>query len=982
MPARSSRALCVVLFILAVPVHLAAQQDRSPGTKETATVQSLDGKLVDRLPVDRLREAAILLPGVVSGENGGVSLRGGRVEDVAIYLDGIPVSPGYRKSAIGFDPASIPGPAQSFLDIGTNSLASMEVVTGPLNSAFGRGQAGVIRLTTPTPGDRLDARGSFESDRPFGSQHGPGLNRLQGLAGGRLVNRLRVFAAATVEGRASAESGPGAENEPLFRGVGVDTVVAVPSQLNDPFADTVFVNVSRFAIARGRCDEFSGSANPDIADNYGQECQGVRIPATGRSNYQLLGRLDYEAGVHTSLWLSGMASRDQVRYVAPNVVSLPLAGFKGTSRALTLGARHGLSLSGRPMTLNLALSLQRDATVGGPLSPASERDTRDGFFLSGLEFLYDPESFPVNSELVRNIRENIPGSRRSPLDLENTNQYSLINRYRNSAYGLDGGPESGGPSGRLMFLKENRTVGSGSVAWQYHRLHSIRAGAEFTRYGLAGYSHDLTSQAFSDAFIANPVQSAIYVEDQVHAGNFTIIAGARYDRFSSDAERPFVLDTVGSSPRFNTYSYFPIPNSYGNGGITFNGRPLVKFVPDEARSAVSPRIQVAFALNRGTTIRLGVARQSQMPDLSLVLSGVNTDLRVTNTNHVYGGDLDLERTTLYEIGIQREIDRRFTLDASVYTRELDDQAVALLQPFRDPARFGELVDIRQVTSLGLGRVRGFDARIDIRAGILTGILGYAYQKSERELGDNVPGGGSTPLENSRPHTLTAGWALEAPRNGGRGLVNSLIRNAAVYGSFRFTSGTAYTRCAAESGNESILSGEICATTFEGKFFGSRLPSTKYFDLRVTRGFTVAGRELVAYLDGRNILNFENVLQVYAVNGKTSNPAEASQVYSQDSAGFADVGVANGIRQANGDLDFNFNGMVASGCANFVNSTFTPAAPDCVYLIRAEERFGDGDHVFTLAEQRHASEAAYNTVRGRSTFLGAPRRLRIGLEVRF
>jgi hypothetical protein len=974
MPARSPLwATSSLLLILALPVQLAAQEPRAPEPKQSATVQTLDGKLVDQLPVDRIREAIILLPGVVSGQNGGVSLRGGRVGDVATYLDGVPVSPGYRKTEFIFDQDRIPAPGQSFLAVGTNSLTALDVVTGPLSPSLGRGQAGVILLHTLIPNNRFDARGSIESDRPFGSLHGPGIDRLQGLAGGRILDRLRVTATATIEGHESVETGPGAPDEPIFVASGVDTTVAVPSAINDPLADTVFVDVSRFAIARGRCDEFSASTNSDIADNYGRECQGTRIPATGSSSYQLLGKIDYALGAQTSLWLTGLASRDQLRSLE---FSVPPAGFKGTSRVVTLGARHGFSLSGRPLSLNLALSFQRDQTIGGPLSPAGERESRDGFLLSGLEFLYDMESFPVNDELINNIRDNIAGSRRSPLDLENTSQYSLINRYRNSAYGLDGGPEAGGPFGRLMFLKENRTVAAGSAAWQYHPAHRIRAGIEITRYSIAGYSHNLTSQAFSDAFIADPVQSALYLEDEIKVSNFAIIVGARYDRFRSDAERPFVLDTVSSSARFGTYSYFPVPNSYGSGGITFNGQPLVKFLPDEARSAISPRIQVAFAPARATTIRLGVARQNQMPDLSLILSGTNTDLRVTNTQHVYGGDLDLERTTIYEFGARHEVSSVFALDASVYSRELDDQVVARLQAFRDPSRLGSQVDIRQVTSLGLGRVRGMDARLDVRTGMLTGIVGYSYQKA------GSGSAGDTPLENSRPHTFTSVWAVEVPQDWGRGIVGTILRNVSLYGAFRYTSGTAYTRCPAETGNESVLSGETCFRVFEGDFFGARLPSTKHLDLRASRTFEIAGRELVAYLDGRNILNFENVLQVYAVTGKTSNPTEAIEVFSADSAGFADVGVANGIYRSNGEIDLTYGGAVAAGCGNFVNPQSTPSAPDCVYLIRAEERYGDGDHVFTLAEQRRASDAAYRVARGRPTFLGAPRRLRLGLEVRF
>jgi len=56
--------------------------------------------------------------------------------------------------------------------------------------------------------------------------------------------------------------------------------------------------------------------------------------------------------------------------------------------------------------------------------------------------------------------------------------------------------------------------------------------------------------------------------------------------------------------------------------------------------------------------------------------------------------------------------------------------------------------------------------------------------------------------------------------------------------------------------------------------------------------------------------------------------------------------------------------------------------DCVYLIRAEERYGDGDGVFSLAEQRAASGAFDEACRGEHQFSGDPRRVRFGVQVGF
>ena len=66
----------------------------------------------------------------------------------------------------------------------------------------------------------------------------------------------------------------------------------------------------------------------------------------------------------------------------------------------------------------------------------------------------------------------------------------------------------------------------------------------------------------------------------------------------------------------------------------------------------------------------------------------------------------------------------------------------------------------------------------------------------------------------------------------------------------------------------------------------------------------------------------------------------------------------------------------------MNNAGASAVADCVYLIRAEERFGNGDGVFTLAEQQAASDASYMVNRGTNSFTGQGRRLRLGLELNF
>jgi hypothetical protein len=46
----------------------------------------------------------------------------------------------------------------------------------------------------------------------------------------------------------------------------------------------------------------------------------------------------------------------------------------------------------------------------------------------------------------------------------------------------------------------------------------------------------------------------------------------------------------------------------------------------------------------------------------------------------------------------------------------------------------------------------------------------------------------------------------------------------------------------------------------------------------------------------------------------------------------------------------------------------PSAANCVYLIRAEQRYGNGDGTYTVEEQTNAINALYDVARGEQQHL--------------
>ena len=123
----------------------------------------------------------------------------------------------------------------------------------------------------------------------------------------------------------------------------------------------------------------------------------------------------------------------------------------------------------------------------------------------------------------------------------------------------------------------------------------------------------------------------------------------------------------------------------------------------------------------------------------------------------------------------------------------------------------------------------------------------------------------------------------------------------MFTTFRYTSGTAYTKCGESNEEQSVLSIENCVRLFPEGLNTQRLPAFKEINARLTKGFGLGGLDLTGYLDVRNLLNFRNVLQVFAVNGDVRNDEEREANLEADLADLATERDANDAVGADGAL---------------------------------------------------------------------------------
>lgn len=956
---------------------VAAANALVPRDKVTSK-QLVDGSYTDKLPVDNVVNVLALQPGVVASTGGTqLSVRGSRIDENATYVDGVPVQPGIRNEGSGRDFQA--------LKVGTNAFEDASVTTGASSAEFGNAQGGVIAITTKTGGQRFSGNLGYETGELSGKTMGSGYNRLQASLGGPIMGDLTFFVSGVISGNRYSNQGYRGDEVPSWTAVSVDTTFAIPTSTGAT-ADTLFLPAYNYALSRGSCDMpwVKNAADPEMRDNYGYDCRGNLGGGAGLStDRQVSGKLNYSFGSGSRISLSYLGSSNLSRggRGRDNTLGTVLA-----NNVVTLNWNQVLSRSAtRQIAIDAYLSYQTDRATNSTLTRESEEATRDpflGWYFGQLDFVYDEEQFPVTDEMIRQYRIQDPTSPITLYDRANTTQYNGQNGYGGAPSGIGSIGGFGTASGTVDAVNEKRWIGKANLDLQVDRYNRIKIGGEYTSSKTSVYNIGQSSAGFSDITKAEPVRYNLFAEDRLDLGDVVLVAGLRYDYFKAGSEKWKDFPRISSAPDFD-------PDNLGQ-----------YLEPYTAHDYISPHIQVAFPVTERTNFRLSYSQQVQTPDLSVVLFGANTDLAITNTNNNYGTDLDFGKSVLFEFGVGHAFSDDMVLDITVYNKDNLANAAGRLIPRTDP-RTGANADLRLTVNQDFGNTRGIDVRIDRRFGqIFNGVLAYSYQDARNtgtdpysyiNFGSRItsaitgnaapPPQAAQPVGYSRPHNIAAQFAFNFPQDYKAGtLVGGLLSRVGLTGTARYASGTPYTRCDPTLDDDlSVTAGGVC-NTLGGDFNAARLPAFKNVDMRLTKGFMIGGLDITAYADMRNVFNIENIGSVFSQTGTTQNERYRAQLAQTDSTNFATPAKANGVyNNATGDINLPTDN---AGCAGWVTTGGTPSAPTCYFFRKDEQRFGNGDGVYTLAEQRVASNVSRMGTFAISRFAGAGRTLRLGMEVNF
>jgi hypothetical protein len=994
---------------------------------QTSTKSIVQGATIDQLPLDNATNIVVLQPGVIE-TNQGRTIRGGRPNEEAVFIDGVLIRSFGQATA---DNVALP----------TNALEQVDVNIGAFAAEYGEAQSGVVSFVTRSGGPRFTGSMELFTDQVTNSWR-TNFNRGELTLGGPIAGPLTFFMAGTMQGRSNNVT----QNAPeRWMASGVESCPATGTNGADYSSLCEAGQPAIFAEPRGSATDGATDLVDVAALNYVPWDNARTVPHnwaqqdlfSGNLNWQLPrgSRINFGYTYNrTQNYGRGTGFDDQFD-------TDRIRGNNLLQNVFTLGWFQTITQSAdQQLALDLRASYQTDRFDYGLLESSWWQDNRDpflGYTFSRPKFVKDDSftitgfnAFDFDDEYLNAYRSNaVPREamqafpERTDLgdsqSLQGLNDNIRQNPFgQRTGYWINGYGQAQSTSNATAAYgqtNEDRIQVRGTLDWQIGRFNRVKLGGEWLSVDLISNSIPLAS-SFPLPEHATPTKIGAFIQDRLDIGDLVLEGGIRWDYLDPGAEYPRTPGFVFNIPdslkagfvRYDASADAYVPaNLCGPESANPSGPCLNNFIEGKTKSEFSPRLGASFPVTPTSTFRLSYGRFVQTPafftgggfatgeagvaDAQIgFLQNTNSDLVNQNTNSTFGRDVDMPSTRTFEFGYRQLIGQDLVLDISAFNKKQRDALSSRKLPFADPNREGASIFLNTVTNKDWTESNGFEVKVDKAFGNLsvnslsysfidargTGSDPYTYEdivlRSNSAIAlltglPEAPPEVLLPLDTNRRHNISVTSSLAFPADYMQGsTLGAILSDFGMFAILRVRSGLPYTAMI-NRGN-----GQIGPPSFAG--LGgtpqSSLNNTQTgwstgFDIRFSKGFSLGKTwRLTAFVDWRNPFDITSNTVVFLETGTTVN----------DRFFEAELQTALTDTRLDGDNLIDDFDIIAESPETQFNK---------YSLMRAEERWGNGDGVFTVEEQTSAFEQEYLNDNGQNVrFERSDQLLRLGFRVAF
>lgn len=210
-----------------------------------------------------------------------------------------------------------------------------------------------------------------------------------------------------------------------------------------------------------------------------------------------------------------------------------------------------------------------------------------------------------------------------------------------------------------------------------------------------------------NAYTAKPVEAAAFLQDKIEIRDLIINVGLRFDWFDPNGKVPTDLRDPANILRPR-----PADEAYRDASV---------------KTQLSPRLGFGFPISETGVIHASYGQFFQIPEFGRLYENPEFEVTLGSFNTYLGNtDLEPQRSTIYEIGLQQALGSGFVVDVTGYYRDVRNLlGTGLYETYTGSDAYG------RYENADFGNVRGVTTSLgyENRAMGLRAALNYTYQSA-------------------------------------------------------------------------------------------------------------------------------------------------------------------------------------------------------------------------------------------------------------
>ncbi|KAA3613536.1 MAG: TonB-dependent receptor [Calditrichaeota bacterium] len=229
---------------------------------------------------------------------------------------------------------------------------------------------------------------------------------------------------------------------------------------------------------------------------------------------------------------------------------------------------------------------------------------------------------------------------------------------------------------------------------QVNKQHQVKTGIEVS-FDRVSYFEGNIFRADGDTsflnpalnvredFTRKPLKIAGFIQDKIEFESLIVNVGLRYDYFDpkgklpADPADPYIVEPLDLNHKYkdtNGNSTIDLAEIDPSNEYTLDERKEFWYKDTKVKTLLSPRLGVAYPITDEGVLHFSYGIFQQIPEYSQLY--ISDQIRLGPGSGTFGPfgnpDLEPQRTTMYEVGLQQQFSENFSIDVTGFYRDIRD----------------------------------------------------------------------------------------------------------------------------------------------------------------------------------------------------------------------------------------------------------------------------------------------------------------------